>query len=104
MGRRKQGVAENIYHPSGPPEGAVDTGGGTATERATGTMVRGAARRGRAVAGGSGTDLGTALRGAGARVAQPGSSFAFTFLVGFAVGMVVVTFRLVSARLWVKRE
>lgn len=37
-------------------------------------------------------------------MAQPGSSFAFTFLVGFAVGVVVVAFGLVGARLWAKRD
>ena len=44
------------------------------------------------------------MEGTRVRVMQPGSSFAFTFLVGFAVGMVVVTFGLVGARLWAKRE
>ena len=48
---------------------------------------------------------GNGVRGdAGTRMAQPASSFAFTFLVGFAVGVVVVAFGLVGARLWAKRD
>ena len=97
VGRRKKGVADIIVLVARPRE-RWTRWAGTATERATPTMVRGAVPMsgGGWVWGGPGDGVGG---DAGARVARPGSSFAFTFLVGFAVGMVVVTFELVGARL-----
>ena len=99
MGRRKKGVVEDVIAPAA----CLGEWAGTATERATATMVRGAVpmRGGGRVWDGPGNGVGG---DAGVRMAQPGSSFAFTFLVGYAVGIVVVISGLVGARLWAKRD
>ena len=98
-GSKEKGGCEDIIAPAA----RLREWAGTATERATATMVRGAVpmRGGGRVWDGPGNGVGG---DAGVRMAQPGSSFAFTFLVGFAVGVVVVAFGLVGARLWAKRD
>lgn len=98
MGRRKKGVAEDIIAQR-PARGS-----GPVRRRARDRdMVRGAVPTsgGGWVWGGPGNGVGGDTS---ARMARPGSSFAFTFLVGFAVGVVVVAFGLVGARLWAKRD
>jgi len=95
-GSKEKGGCGGRYRSSGPPEGAVDTVGRYGDGAATATMVRGAASMsgGGRVWDGPRNGVGGDAR---ARVAQPGSSFVFTFLVGFAVRMVVVTFGFVGA-------